>query len=64
MRNGELHRAPPAVLPDQLGKTRAERSLDFAAYDLSVDYRREPEPPLNAEDAAWADELLRHKGLR
>ena len=32
-------------------------------YD-SIDYRRPPEPPLDAADATWADELLRSKGLR
>jgi hypothetical protein len=37
---------------------------DRARYDLSIDYRQPPEPPLTAEDAAWADELLRAKGLR
>ncbi len=31
---------------------------DRAAYDVSLDYRRDPEPPLEAEDAAWARELL------
>jgi len=31
---------------------------DRAAYDISVDYRREPQPPLADEDAKWARELL------
>jgi hypothetical protein len=31
---------------------------DRAAYDLSLDYRQDPQPPLDAEDAAWARELL------
>jgi hypothetical protein len=39
-------------------------AYDHGAYDLSVDYRREPDPPLPADDAAWADALLREKGLR
>jgi hypothetical protein len=39
-------------------------AYDHGAYDLSVDYRREPDPPLSADDAAWADELLREHGLR
>ncbi|MBI3408853.1 MAG: DUF4058 family protein [Planctomycetes bacterium] len=34
------------------------------AYDLSIDYRKEPEPPLRPTDAAWADRLLRSKELR
>lgn len=37
---------------------------DRAGYDLRIAYRAEAEPPLAAEDAAWADELLRGAGLR
>lgn len=37
---------------------------DRAGYDLRIDYRTEPEPALDGEDAAWADELLRGAGLR
>ena len=37
---------------------------DRAGYDLRIDYRRDPEPPLTGEDAAWAVALLREKGLR
>jgi hypothetical protein len=33
-------------------------------YEGDLDYRREPEPPLAPEDAAWADELLRQQGRR
>lgn len=32
-------------------------------YD-DLDYQAEPSPPLDSCDAAWADELLRSKGLR
>jgi hypothetical protein len=39
-------------------------AYDHGAYDLSVDYHKEPDPPLSAEDAAWADALLRERGLR
>jgi hypothetical protein len=35
-----------------------------AHYDLRVDYRQPPEPPLSPSDAAWADALLHTKGLR
>lgn len=35
---------------------------DRAGYDLRVDYRSAPEPPLDEEDAAWADALLRKRG--
>jgi hypothetical protein len=37
---------------------------DRAGYDLRLDYRADAEPPLDGEDAAWADELLRTAGLR
>jgi hypothetical protein len=37
---------------------------DDAAYDLSIDYRKKPEPPLKTDEAAWADRLLRECGLR
>ena len=30
----------------------------------STDYRADPLPPLAADDAAWADELLKRRGLR
>jgi hypothetical protein len=30
----------------------------------TINYQVEPEPPLPAEDAAWADELLRAAGKR
>jgi Protein of unknown function (DUF4058) len=32
-------------------------------YD-DIDYRGEPDPPLSAEDAAWADALLKERGKR
>jgi hypothetical protein len=41
-----------------------ERCYDAGAYVRRVDYRREPQTPLGAEDAAWADALLREQGLR
>jgi hypothetical protein len=37
---------------------------DRAGYDLRLDYRAEPIPPLEADAAAWADALLRQAGLR
>jgi hypothetical protein len=37
---------------------------DISGYDLVIDYSREPEPPLSEVDAAWADSLLRERGLR
>lgn len=52
--------------PDVLLDLQAafERAYDAGPYTRRVDYGREPEPPLSAEDAAWADTLLREKGLR
>ncbi len=39
-------------------------AYDAASYDLSIDYRKPPVPPLNPDDAKWANALLREKGLR
>jgi hypothetical protein len=41
-----------------------DSAYDRAGYDLEIDYRAEPRPPLEGELAAWADELLRSRGLR
>ena len=35
-----------------------------AGYDLQINYSREPVPPLQESDMAWADALLREQGLR
>ena len=37
---------------------------DNAAYDLTLDYRREPAPPLTGADKKWAEKLLRERGMR
>ena len=37
---------------------------DRAGYDLRIDYRADPEPPLEGEYAAWAAALLQEAGLR
>jgi hypothetical protein len=37
---------------------------DRASYDLRLDYQGEPGLPLSAEDARWADQLLRRHGRR
>jgi hypothetical protein len=37
---------------------------DRAGYDIDLDYRGEPVPPLGGEQAAWAHALLGAKGLR
>jgi hypothetical protein len=37
---------------------------DRADYDLRLDYRSPADPPLEGENAAWTDALLREGGLR
>jgi hypothetical protein len=37
---------------------------DRSRYAQRIDYRTPPVPPLDVENAAWADALLREKGLR
>lgn len=37
---------------------------DRVGYDLRVDYGRPPQPPLDPDAAAWADAMLRERGLR
>jgi hypothetical protein len=39
-------------------------AYEQGAYDMSVDYRQTPNPPLTKEDAIWANRLLRERGLR
>jgi hypothetical protein len=39
-------------------------TYDRAGYDMELDYRKPPRPPLDEKLAAWADQLLRSKGLR
>jgi hypothetical protein len=41
-----------------------DRGYDYGGYQDDLDYEAEPDPPLEAEDAVWADALLREKGLR
>lgn len=57
LRAGEV--GPRVELRDLIGAL-----YDRAGYDLAVDYTGEPVPPLEDEDAAWADRLLREKRLR
>ncbi len=45
-------------------QTLLSELYDRASYDLVIDYSRKPVPPLSETDAAWADALLREKGLR
>ena len=63
---------PKFLLPLQSGDTEPLIDLqnllaevyEQAGFDLAVDYRSEPLPPLKKENPAWADGLLRQKGLR
>ncbi len=41
-----------------------ERAYDNGGYENDIDYEVEPIPALQADEAAWADALLRGKGLR
>lgn len=41
-----------------------DRMYDSGPYRRLVNYRSEPEPPLSAESASWADTLLKSCGLR
>jgi hypothetical protein len=52
LRSGET--GPDVRLREALAST-----YDTASYDLRVDYRGEPVPPLSPADSAWARELLR-----
>jgi hypothetical protein len=45
-------------------QTLLHELYDRAGFDLAIDYRSDPMPPLSEADAAWADALLRAKGLR
>jgi hypothetical protein len=41
-----------------------DRCFDNGGYEADLDYEGEPEPALAADDAGWADALLREKGHR
>jgi hypothetical protein len=68
-----LHQALPAI-PIPLRAEDGDVLLDLptvltnvydrGAYDMVINYRAEANPPLTGPDAAWADELLKSKGLR
>jgi hypothetical protein len=40
-----------------------DQCYDAGRYD-GINYGIDPDPPLSPDDAKWADELLRAKGLR
>lgn len=45
-------------------QTLIDQCYRNGGYDDDLDYKSNPIPPLDAADAAWADELLKSKGLR
>lgn len=65
-------RLPEIQIPLKPGDADAHLDLqqvlnaayERAAYDLAIDYRREPDPPLPPDYAAWADNVLRNAGRR
>jgi hypothetical protein len=44
--------------------TAFSRCYDQGGFAAKIDYRKNPAPPLNDEDRAWLDELLRQQKLR
>jgi hypothetical protein len=40
-----------------------DRAYDTGRYARGIDYRRDPDPPLTPEQRAWADTILRERGL-
>jgi hypothetical protein len=64
-----LPSVPIPVLPDDPDARLDLQSMLAAVYDrggyaYDIDYTQEPVPPLKPERTAWADWLLREKGLR
>ena len=65
-------RLPVIAIPLKCGDADVELDLqavlstayDRAAYDLEIDYRSTPTPPLCGEVVEWANALLVSKGLR
>ena len=63
---------PPFALPLLRGDDEPTVALnrllhdlyDRAGFDLRIDYSQPPDPPLPAEDAAWAEALLRASPAR
>ena len=65
-------RLPKIPIPLLEGDPPAELDLqdilsvayDRGAWDASLDYQAQPEPPLSPDQAVWADAVLRRAGLR
>ena len=41
-----------------------DRVYRNGAYDMEIDYVKNPDPPLDAQAANWANQLLKEAGLR
>lgn len=54
-------RETPVELPLQ---PLLEQAYQNGRYARTIDYSKQPDPPLDGEDAAWADDLLRQAGKR
>jgi hypothetical protein len=52
---------PDILLDVQVAVNRVYRE---GPYRRMIDYRREPDPPLDGKEATWAAEVLRTAGLR
>jgi hypothetical protein len=57
-----LRAGDPDVVLDL--QSLVDQAYGIGAYGRTLDYRRECDPPLAADDAAWADRLLREAGRR
>jgi len=55
--------SPDPPVPLELGQA-LRTAYERARYDLRVDYRQPPVPPLSPADAAWAEALPGHPGGR
>lgn len=52
----------PQIEPVELSlQLCMNRTFDEGRYDREIDYSQAPNPPLRAEDAAWAREMLSHQ---
>jgi Protein of unknown function (DUF4058) len=66
------HRLPVVHIPLTTGDKHVlldvQQALDLvydrSGYDAMIDYRKPSRVPLTKEQGAWADELLKAKGLR
>ncbi|HLK55652.1 MAG TPA: DUF4058 family protein [Chthonomonadaceae bacterium] len=71
-RNHLSERLPVVLIPLTEGlpdvildlQTAFNHAFDAGRYSYEMNYQTEPEPPLQAAEAAWTDALLREKSLR